>query len=405
MQIKCLDAKQFGVELDQLITNASEFYWAVAWATDTVHAELLYKHRKKIRQLVVGTDFAHSSPAFFRMFMEVKNVHVMIDPTSATFHPKMYCFINGDRATAIVGSANFTNGGTNRNTELSLLLEGTVHDEPIQEILSNISVWWRQSKEIDEEFIAAYELQHLANSRHGKKIKKSPRIFRPTSKSSHPGLLATSWDEYLHELKESANGSMNKRLAVLLGARQLLDSVERFSDLDDLERKALAGIIGRREVMGTPLEDRNWGWFGSMKGAGVFKNRIGENDPYLSAAMDHIPLTGEVNEDDYKRFALEYLRAFANSARRGSIVTASRLLAMKRPDYFVCVDSKNARRLSADFGFALPALSLDSYWELVVEPVMVAKWWNVKRPSGTNGKIWDSRAAMLDAIYYEGDLE
>ena len=73
---------------------------------------------------------------------------------------------------------------------------------------------------------------------------------------------------------------------------------------------------------------------------------------------------------------------------------------MKRPDYFVCVDSENKRELSQDLGFPASMLNFETYWECVVEPVMSATWWQVRRPSGYEGRIWDGRAAMLDAIYY-----
>lgn len=45
-------------------------------------------------------------------------------------------------------------------------------------------------------------------------------------------------------------------------------------------------------------------------------------------------------------------------------------------------------------------LTLDNYWEWVIEPIRQAPWYNAPRPSGPDVEIWDARAAMLDAIYY-----
>ena len=114
-----------------------------------------------------------------------------------------------------------------------------------------------------------------------------------------------------------------------------------------------------------------------------------------------IPSAGEVTEDDYAQFAREFQLAFVGSSRQGGIPTASRLLAMKRPDHFVCVDSKNAKRLGADVGFARTTLGLENYWERVVEPITQSRWWNTKRPAGADGRLWDARAAMLDVIYMD----
>ena len=77
-----------------------------------------------------------------------------------------------------------------------------------------------------------------------------------------------------------------------------------------MDRKAIAGIIGKKEKAGTQLESYDWGWFGSMVGAGVFRNRISENDDDLSLALDHIPTTGDVSEDDYNAFINCFQKAF-----------------------------------------------------------------------------------------------
>lgn len=74
---------------------------------------------------------------------------------------------------------------------------------------------------------------------------------------------------------------------------------------------------------------------------------------------------------------------------------------MKRPDQFVCVDERNIRLMSEDLGFAPTTLNFEKYWAEIIEPIMQARWWLVRRPPGTEGRIWDARAAMLDAIYYE----
>jgi HKD family nuclease len=401
MQITLLNAKQVGIQLGRLMAKADDFHWAVAWATEMAFAEILLAHKKKIRQLVIGTDFAQTSPALLRKLKTTKNVHVMVGKGDVTFHPKVYCFVDGKKISAIVGSANFTNGGTNRNEESALLLEGSIEDQPLRDILNSVSSWWSDSEEIKEEFLTAYELRWLANQKHRKAIGKPLKIYRPTDISTHPKLLVTSWTNYVKDVKTAAHGSIDKRLAVLLRARQLFDSVLSFGHLQALERKAIAGIIGSTEILDTDLAGLGWGWFGSMKGAGAFKNRIKENDAHLSAALDHIPSVGEVTEDDYVQFAGEFQQAFADSTRQGGVPTASRLLAMKRPDYFVCVDSKNAKRLGADVGFRPAALSLENYWERVVEPVTQARWWNTQRPIGMDGRIWDGRAAMLDVIYYD----
>jgi hypothetical protein len=260
---------------------------------------------------------------------------------------------------------------------------------------------WADGSVIDSAFLTSYRLQHAASQRYRETLNKPLRMYRPTRNATYPDLLTMSWRNYVAAVKSSPHHNLYIRLDLLRKAHILLNCVNRFSDLALDERKAIAGVVGRKEKLRKDLGDYDWGWFGSMFGAGSFKNRIAENDPHLSLALEHIPPTGEVTREDYFGFLEEFLRAFDTSKRQGGIPTASRLLAMKRPDYFVCVDNKNITKLSHDLGFVRTTMDFDRYWNEVVEPITQAKWWQVRRPAGTEGRIWDGRAAMLDAIYYE----
>ena len=83
------------------------------------------------------------------------------------------------------------------------------------------------------------------------------------------------------------------------------------------------------------------------------------------------------------------------------MATATRLLAMKRPDYFVCVDSKNRKGLC--HAFLVPtSVTLDDYWESFCMRIQQAAWWLVPEPKGTlERSVWRGRAAFLDALFYE----
>jgi hypothetical protein len=75
---------------------------------------------------------------------------------------------------------------------------------------------------------------------------------------------------------------------------------------------------------------------------------------------------------------------------------------MKRPDFFVCIDKANKTGLSAHFGLAASAVNLENYWTDLIEPIRLSPWWRALRGRGVEGKIWDGRAAFLDALFYEG---
>jgi hypothetical protein len=144
----------------------------------------------------------------------------------------------------------------------------------------------------------------------------------------------------------------------------------------------------------------NWGWFGSMFGAGVFKNRVNQNDINLSRALDAIPPAGEVLEVHYSQFIDAYRKAFP-AGRGHGLGTATRLLTMKRPDYFVCFDSANKRGLCGAFEITLGNHDYARYWGSIVERLLLSRWWNSPRPTANKEmKVWDGRAAFLDSLYY-----
>ncbi|WP_163713766.1 hypothetical protein [Mangrovibacterium lignilyticum] len=75
---------------------------------------------------------------------------------------------------------------------------------------------------------------------------------------------------------------------------------------------------------------------------------------------------------------------------------------MKRPDVFVCLDSKNKPALCGAFGIKQSSLTYESYWEDIILQVYKAEWWLNPKPQNNREKqVSNSRAAFLDSLYYE----
>jgi hypothetical protein len=128
---------------------------------------------------------------------------------------------------------------------------------------------------------------------------------------------------------------------------------------------------------------------------------VNANSRGLSQALDPIPLRGEVRRAEYLQFIDAYVRAYPGRRRHG-LATATRLLAMKRPDYFVCFDAENRDGLCRAFGIGLGHHDYERYWDSVIERILISEWWMSPRPTGTKARsIWDGRAAFLDSLYYK----
>lgn len=84
-----------------------------------------------------------------------------------------------------------------------------------------------------------------------------------------------------------------------------------------------------------------------------------------------------------------------------NMATSTRLLTMKRPDTFVCYDSKNEAGLCKDFGLKKGGINFTHYWDDIIMRIRDCEWYSKPHPmnSKENG-IRDARAAFLDSLYY-----
>jgi hypothetical protein len=180
---------------------------------------------------------------------------------------------------------------------------------------------------------------------------------------------------------------MQERLQVIREIRKLFAYRAHFRDLDYLERRRIAGLV--------KSANPNFLLFGSMQWVGKFKQAIKENNEEISLALDEIPLQGELSRDQYQKFTDRFLSAF----ERSGMALASRLLAMKRPDTFVCVNNRNRGGLVEAFRVS-PSRDADSYWELI-ERIRACAWWKAPPPpTGDELEVWRARVAFLDALFY-----
>lgn len=383
-------------ELKRLLRDCKSLRWAVAWASHGFSLfDLLVTHQEKIRQMTVGIHFYQTHPEFISTFMEHEAVRFVMNP-SGVFHPKLYFFEHGDGSwECITGSPNFTQSAFNNNTEYAILFGSTDVDAEMSqsEIASALDELVPLGKRLTDKELAAYRsiwkrqqkrLGPLSGSYSTPDVKKKSK----RSPMDVP-LFVEDWDEYFESVKEDKEHTTEGRLAVLQEARRLFSVHPAFSDMSDEDRKGIAGF-GRTEEL-------DWLWFGSMKGAGYYKQAINSNNPQVSEALAEIPLTGEVTQEHFDC----YLKLFRGAFEQSGIATATRLLAMKRPDYFVCLDSKNRDKLCE--AFSIPkSVDLDDYWDKVVQRITDSNWWNSSEPtSELEKRVWKCRAAFLDVRFYD----
>lgn len=396
-----LSADEIGKALTSLM-DFEEYYWAVAWAGQPNRLfDQLKQGKSRIKQLVVGTHFHQTSPIFIQELREHPGVRFIVQP-SGVFHPKIYLFRSGSEWAAVVGSANFTDAAFTCNEEAAVLLTSAQGDcsAEFEKLLRLVDKYWHQAEGISAEELERYKVLHKRWREAAGALGATPGASqRRASKPLNNTLLPLSWEEFVSRVKNEGSHKWEGRLAVLQAARQAFQQHSTFAAIPrDLRR----GIAGFNES-----KPPDWLWFGSMKGAGRFKNLVREKPDALSQALDCISLTGAVTYEAYEEYSRKFCEAFpliAGQRKGAGVAVASRLLAMKRPDVFVCYDSKNRARLKTMLGLAsnLAPQDFDRYWQEVTLGIQATEWWRTPQPSDpVERSIWDNRAALLDALCYK----
>lgn len=369
-----------------------KFSFATAWASaDTSVFRVLYLHKGKIRKAVIGTHFCQTHPDVLDKFVDEQRVRFILQPTGV-FHPKIYVFWNRDAWEALVGSANLTKGALGENSEAVLLVSDRDEGSSSlrEEITTLISGYWNDAECASQATAARYRA--IWNLRKPVLDRLSGQYgHQVATKSPFSSIvMSMSWENFYEEAQSTEH--FPERCDLLNLARQNFETGLPFNKMDTGPRLMIAGL--RTDY------DQRWGWFGSMIGNGKYYAAVNRNDIHLSRALGKIPLQGVISRAQYDDYIAEFIRAFPEG--RHGIATASRLLALKRPDQFVCFDKMNRKRLCEEFGIRVTSMDYDRYWNEIIERVMDSVWWNSPEPNqGMELSAWKGRVALLDAIFYK----
>lgn len=383
-------------EFTRLSKKYKKYYWNTAWAgVGSKNFETLISNQNKIEKIVVGIHFYQTHPDFIHSFLHNNKVKYVMQP-NGTFHPKIYLFYNSDNDwEIIVGSSNFTNPAFSSNTEANILISQNDNnsEDTLKSAFSLINTNWDEAKTFNIKELEKYKilwenlkpkLSSLSgfNDSSNKKIKPIHQV----------AIISLSWKDFYKNVSKEEH--FKNRLKAIDIIQNLFNSTNHFKNISDEDRKLIAGMPNKSKLG----KDIDWGIFGSMKGSGIFKNKIINNDENISLALDQIPLSGDITRFQYESFLKHFKKAFSGNY----IATSTRLLAMKRPDVFYCLTSKNQKKFCKDFGIPYSSINYDTYWENVIEVIRISEWYlNPQSKTQTEKKVCNARAAFLDALYYD----
>jgi HKD family nuclease len=398
--INLIDSTKIATKLKKLIKKHRSISMAVAWGGLMPEAETLLENRDKFKSVLFGLDFSATDPDLVDRLVDIPNAFVA-KSQKGCFHPKIYYFESDAKAEAIIGSANFTRGGLGNNTEASVHISGSVNDPFFLQVRRQLESYSYLQLPVTKEIALAYRRQAEA-------AKKKPRPANPilpTEKEDwmriNSPLSTMQWVEFAALARQDQYHDFEKRIQLVRYIQQMFSKTPSFADFSSVNAKGFAGVLGANEAQQSELHHIEWGWFGSMRGAGVFAGLICAQHKKLAKALDGIPIRGDVTKEQFETFVEAFKAPFSSSLRTAGLAPATRLLAMKRPDFFVCVNNGNKVGLAHALCFAPTTIDLNNYWRRVIEPIQQASWYNEPRKQGRDMELWDARVAMLDAIYYK----
>jgi len=377
--------------LVELIEVHEKIQFAVAWATDENSVyKVLKKNKSKIRKSVIGMDGYITKPNVLSEFTNNKKVKFATSQTG-TFHPKIYLFKTNNEWDLIIGSANMTSGGFCKNTEIMMHVSSNDSKKNLfKESRSVIDGYWSEAETMTsmkaEDYLGLYLTHRSKNPHLNRKTKKGKAHINTT-------ILPMSWDKFYKKVTAVKRHTIEDRFDLLDAVRWSFDKYPSMYDMSREERRMIAGL--RNDL------NSYTGLFGSMDRAAYthhWQDHIDGNNKFLSAALDLIPSLGTIDKSSFQNYSAAFQEA---TGYQNAVGTFTRLLAMKRPDTFVCLTNTNKQALCRDFGISMSTLTYEKYWDEIVDRLTQSVWWNAPQPKeASNLKVWNSRSALLDAIYY-----
>lgn len=116
-----------------LIAAAEEIILCTGWmkndGLNELKDDLKAALRRKAHILVISNSKDdHTEKRWIRFFEKEGVKHILVKNPPRYFHTKLYYFRSQGRYTAIIGSANLTEGALKNNEELSVVISGDIND-------------------------------------------------------------------------------------------------------------------------------------------------------------------------------------------------------------------------------------------------------------------------------------
>lgn len=352
-------SKEIGNEIYRCIEEYSNISFAVAWIKNNKIYQKLLKNKDKIQFSTVGIDFAGTDVNVLKDFQNSNKVKIY--KGEYTFHPKIYVFYNRTKYKAIIGSANLTEGGMYNNDECAVLFtesDGVLLDN----VLEKLEDYFDKAKIITDGIIETYSKEYEAIKENNNSIVK--RLEPTKQKIDEAPYIDLKWGEVSEIIQQidfvDRSGMLNDIQEIF---KKLDDSNIKFENLELDERRM---IIGNSKDV-----NNKYRAFGGLASGGkaqqILLNQDDTKNTELRSIIEELDKIELLNEDNMCHPVSETIVRNIVKTVMGiegcGISTVTRLLAVKRPDLFLCVNDGNQNSIKELFGFKISGI--DKYIQLL----------------------------------------
>jgi len=186
---------------------------------------------------------------------------------------------------------------------------------------------------------------------------------------------------------------------------RLLDFVSNLntSTLGELSVEDRLAFVGKHtSEHDTALYNFDVQWFGQTKTAKGFHELLSVNPAAFDDALSKIPGEGEVTQSQFADFVGGFMVAIMSTGEKPTLAVATRLLAMKRPDQFITINSTKIDELCQGLNIAKVKLhDFEGYWTDVIGTIRTMPWYNSEQPSDESElALWNNRVVLMDLLFW-----
>lgn len=386
-------------EFERCCREYDSLQFATAWCGDPRHV-LPYAHLEAFAGKIsatVGRHFDHTHPDAIELLLKRKANLRVFRKERGLFHPKLYLFSSGERTAVFLGSSNLTHSGFYQNVEVNVLLEGipnAAETAQLKRLQEQVALWRSHefSFKPDGAWVASYRKDYAKALRADKRAGiKTPREYE--SEISNASWLAkATWKTYyskiLEGLEQNAHDAADY-VQVLDKARETLRLPWKATYFDDLEARKIIGGM------------KPYGSLGHVAASGRFRRLLAHGTPKEKRVIvDVINEIGSLKPHvDWNRVGklLERLVHLGPTMK-----VWSRVLCLVRPDLFCTVSSMSVRtNLSQTLKVPQSRFESPKGYVALLRLIHMAPWLQSAKPTNEQElRVWKSRAAFMDAIFY-----